>query len=57
MLNWKPIIKTATKAAEDLGHKLGRFGRTRQGIGHARRIASCGTPEAAGLKRAAETLL
>jgi hypothetical protein len=44
-LNWKPIIKTAKKAAEDLGHKLGPFGRAKQGIfvGNAVRMVSCET--------------
>ena len=39
-LDWKPIIKTATKAAEELGHKLRPFGRD-TGRGPAFRMVSC----------------
>jgi hypothetical protein len=44
-LDWKPIIKTATKAAEDLGHKLGPIDRAKHGIfgGNALRMMRCET--------------
>ena len=43
-LNWKPIIKTATKAAEDLGHKLGPFTSTQRHFSdNALRMVSCET--------------
>lgn len=43
-LNWKPIIAEATKAAEQLGHKLLPFGKTLRspmGAPTAVRTASC----------------
>ena len=31
-LDWKPIINTVRKEAEQLGHKIGRFDRAKTGI-------------------------
>lgn len=38
-LNWKPIQKRATEAAEALGHKLEPFGKANRSV----RSASCET--------------
>jgi len=43
-LDWKPIINTVRKEAEQLGHKIGRFDRAKTGIfGGSHRMVACET--------------